>query len=76
MPSALPPVTDCGCSSASSASASSGSCCPESGVNDPNFDGLVPANPAQRVSYLQLADLIAGPVAQVWYWNPALAVWQ
>lgn len=79
MSAALPPVSDCCCcrsSSSSSSSSTSSSCCPLSGINDPNFDGIVPDDPTLLVQYWQYADLINGPVAQVWYWNPTLAVWQ
>lgn len=77
MPSVLPPVTDCGCTaSAASSSTSSSGCCPIQGVSDPNADGIIPPDTTIWFEYRQLADLVAGPVVQIWYWNPNLAVWQ
>jgi len=78
MAAALPPVTDCGCSTSSSSGGGGGSgdCCPLSGVGDPNAAGLVPPDPTVWIDYLELADLVAGPPVQTWYWNPTLAVWQ
>lgn len=76
MPAALPPVTDCGCSTATISTSDTASCCPYVGVNNPNLDGLIPTDQTLWNTYYQLADLVSGPVAQVWYWNPNLLVWQ
>lgn len=76
MASALPPVTDCGCScSSSSDTPSTDACCPIRFVGDPNEEGVVPDDPTQWVEGWQLADLVAGPVVQTWYWNPNLLAW-
>lgn len=76
MPAALPPVTDCGCSSSSASSANTTACCPLTGVGDPNVAGLLPPDQTLWTEYRQLTDLVAGPVAQQWYWNPNLRTWQ
>jgi hypothetical protein len=46
------------------------------GVGNPNDAGLVPDDQTLWVNYKELADLVAGPVIQTWYWNPNLLVWQ
>ena len=77
MPSVLPPVTDCGCAAtAATTPATSTTCCPLRGVGNPNTTGLIPTDPTIWWSYWQLADLVAGPPLQTWYWNPNLATWQ
>lgn len=78
MPSALPPVTDCGCSGASSSGGGGNTtgCCALTGLNDPNADGIIPQDITVWTDYWQLADLVNGPVIQTWYWNPHLLVWQ
>ena len=75
MPAALPPVTDCGCSSTET-TVESGACCPLSGVGDPNTNAVVPPDITVWATYLQLEDIINGPPTQVWHWNPNLTVWQ
>ena len=79
MSAALPPVSDCGCGTSAASvtpTPAPGDCCPLNGVDNPNNAGLVPPDPTLWEEYRQLADLIAGPVVQVWYWNPNLSVWQ
>ena len=79
MAAALPPVTDCCCcrsSSSSSSSTGTSACCPLTGLGDPNELALIPDDPTLWIEYRQLADLVAGPVIQLWYWNPNLLVWQ
>ena len=78
MPSALPPVTDCGCATSVlvSPSPGTGDCCFQIGVANPNTAGVLPPDTTVWSEYRQLADLVAGPVQQLWYWNPNLAVWQ
>lgn len=77
MSAALPPVTDCGCSSSSgSPTPPAGDCCPLNGVSNPNTAAIVPPDQTIWAEYRQLADIVNGPVAQVWYWNPHLLVWQ
>lgn len=78
MPAALPPVTDCGCSSSTSSSSTPTvvGCCPLAGVDDPNLAGVVPPDTSVRATYLQLVDLINGPPIQTWFWNPSLLTWQ
>ena len=78
MAAALPPVTDCGCSSSTTSSTptSVSTCCPLAGTEDPNLAGVVPPDTSVRATYLQLVDLINGPPIQTWWWNPTLLVWQ
>lgn len=76
MPGVLPPVTDCGCTTTSSNGGSPNGCCPSVGVEDPNTGGVVPPDITVWAEYLQLADLVNGPVLQGWRWNPNLLTWQ
>jgi len=76
MSATLPPVTDCGCAASTASAPSGGACCALVGLNDPNADGITPTDLAAWTDYWQVADLLAGPVVQTWYWNPNLAVWQ
>jgi len=77
MAAALPPVTDCGCSSTSSSvTPTTGGCCPLAGVLDPNVGGVLPPDQTVWATYLQLVDLVNGPPIQTWFWNPEILVWQ
>lgn len=76
MSAALPPVTDCGCTASTATAPTATSCCFMVGLLDPNISGAVPPLTTVWYEYRQLADLVNGPVTQLWYWNPWLSVWQ